>query len=325
MRAWLFVILAPLAAACTFAPDYSGYPQCEAGQCPSGYRCHAEANICLSECGNEPPESCANGGLILLDTTLPPAIEGEPYTHRFGADGGTPPYTFTAAPVPAGLTFDGGVLAGTAGDAGTNLFLVEVTDSAQDHDEAEVSLTVAKRLRLASGGVADGGVAPLSDADFNELYSEQLSVTGAQNVSWSLDGGSLPSGLALSPTGEISGTPTSSGTFTVVATTPGPPAQSRARTFSIDLSSVGLTLHIRTRSLPLGRVGEPYLYKLTSGGGTGTHSWEVIGSLPGGLSLNLNNELAGTPVSPGDYSVTVKVTDTTLGTAQRLLLLRVDP
>ncbi len=48
----------------------------------------------------------------------------------------------------------------------------------------------------------------------NTAYSVQLTVTGGDGAdTYSLESGSLPDGLTLSPAGEISGTPTTSGSY----------------------------------------------------------------------------------------------------------------
>jgi hypothetical protein len=59
-------------------------------------------------------------------------------------------------------------------------------------------------------------LAPLTK---NVPYSQQLSATGgAPPYTWSITGGALPPGLNLSSTGLISGTPTTSGSFSFTVT-----------------------------------------------------------------------------------------------------------
>lgn len=59
----------------------------------------------------------------------------------------------------------------------------------------------------------------LPEGTVNQLYSATLEVTG-NNITWSLDSGTLPDGLTLDSNGTIVGTPTAAGTstFTVTAT-----------------------------------------------------------------------------------------------------------
>jgi hypothetical protein len=58
----------------------------------------------------------------------------------------------------------------------------------------------------------------LSSGTVGSLYRDSLSATGAVSLQWSLSSGSLPSGLSLSSTGVISGTPTTAGTSAFVVT-----------------------------------------------------------------------------------------------------------
>ena len=54
----------------------------------------------------------------------------------------------------------------------------------------------------------------LADGIVGEDYSQNLSADGDGNILWSLESGSLPEGLLLTPSGEISGTPAENGQFT---------------------------------------------------------------------------------------------------------------
>jgi len=62
--------------------------------------------------------------------------------------------------------------------------------------------------------------ASLPDGTVGTAYSQTLAATGDATITWSLESGSLPTGLTLLGSGTISGTPTTAGTsnFTVKAT-----------------------------------------------------------------------------------------------------------
>ena len=88
----------------------------------------------------------------------------------------------------------------------------------------------------------------LSSGTVNQSYTAQLSATGSDTIKWSLaTGSSLPSNLTLSESGEISGTPTATGTstFTVVATND---YGSDSKEFSLTIDEQG-TIHVTNVSL----------------------------------------------------------------------------
>jgi len=70
------------------------------------------------------------------------------------------------------------------------------------------------RVDSASPLVIDDPAA-LADATYKQPYTATFVAGGATPVAWSVEGGSLPSGLSLNPaTGVLSGTPRQGGTFT---------------------------------------------------------------------------------------------------------------
>ena len=78
------------------------------------------------------------------------------------------------------------------------------------------------------------------------------------------------------------------------------------------------SLQITTASLPGGFLGAPYSQTLQASGGITPYTWSITsGTLPTGLTLNpLTGAITGTPTAAGLQSFTVKVTDSSLPTAQ---------
>ena len=79
----------------------------------------------------------------------------------------------------------------------------------------------------------------LPEGTVNQLYSATLEVTG-NNITWSLDSGTLPDGLTLDSNGTIAGTPTTAGssTFTVTATND---AGSASKEYTLTIKAVSVT------------------------------------------------------------------------------------
>jgi subtilisin family serine protease len=155
----------------------------------------------------------------------------------------------------------------------------------------------------------------LPDGMVGSAYSQTLAaVDGTLPYAWSVSAGDLPPGLALAATGELSGTPSSAGTFTFTARVDdsGTPSQSDTQelTVTIDPEPVPPPT-ITTTSLPGGTVGQPYSQALAATGGTQPYAWSLdAGALPPGLALNASTgAITGTPTSGGTNSFTVRVTD----------------
>ncbi|HYV46287.1 MAG TPA: Ig domain-containing protein [Myxococcaceae bacterium] len=314
-----------LASACTFSPDLSRYAACGADQsCPAGYECWAAENRCLPSCSTAPScggldagddagvDAGADAGIEVLPPALPAATELQSYRADFSADGGVAPYSFRAlAPLPPGLQLsDAGVLSGVPEDAGTYPISLRVDDSSVPARTATADRTLGVRalLRLA-------GPVTLADAAAGQAYQESLSATGGDGgYRFSLaDGGSLPVGLTLGPDGTISGTTNDAGaaSFDVQVTDGDAPAQSMVRHLSINVVVLPITLQIASRSLPDGRLGTPYSYRLQRFAGIGASQWMLAaGTMPQNVGLDTSTGvISGTPGARGRSTITIQLKD----------------
>jgi len=129
-------------------------------------------------------------------------------------------------------------------------------------------------------------------------------------VTWSVVGGALPEGLALSPAGKLTGTPTVAGTssFQVQASYKTKNGQQGYRVI------VGeVTVALAAVTLPAGVQGAAYSYDLKpllavagdSQYTTGQVTWSYRGSLPPGLQLNTDGTITGVPTTGGTTSFEV--------------------
>lgn len=82
---------------------------------------------------------------------------------------------------------------------------------------------------------------------------------------------------------------------------------------------------ITTTGLPSARIGTEYYAPLFAAGGTLPYSWRLnSGSLPSGLSLNTHDAfIAGTPLSTGNHTFSLSVTDAEGGRAETVYSLSV--
>ncbi|HEX5413113.1 MAG TPA: Ig domain-containing protein, partial [Terriglobia bacterium] len=227
-------------------------------------------------------------------TSLPAGVEGNSYSARLQASGGTDPllWSIAAGNPPAGLSLDAstGVISGTPTSSGAATFTVQVTDSAPIPMSAtqQLSIEIASRLVVTTTLLPNGFV--------NTAYSATLQASGGTApLSWTIAAGNLPAGLSLNATtGIISGTPTASekSTFTVKI------ADSSTQTATQQLSiTVEPPLTITTKALADGTENVPYNATVEAAYATLPVTWSISsGALPTGLSLDPGSgSVTGTP------------------------------
>lgn len=154
--------------------------------------------------------------LSLSPETVQGATAGVTYTQAFVATGGVAPYQYTlsAGTLPAGLTLDvsTGQLAGTPTQAGSFDFSITATDST-----AGTAATATRAYTLAVSAptiVVDPDTLPT--ALQSVAYTQALSARGGTApYTFTLDAGTLPTGMTLSAEGALSGTPSATGSFEV--------------------------------------------------------------------------------------------------------------
>lgn len=249
--------------------------------------------------------------LSVVTTSLPAGVVGSGYSATLQAAGGVAPYTWsvTTGSLPGGLTLAAstGVISGTP-TGSSSTFTVTVTDS-----ETPTPQTATKQLTITINPQLAISTASLANGIINTAYNQTLSATGGITpYTWTLQSGSLPSGLTLSASGVISGTATASGTssFTVKVTdAESPAAQSATANLSITIYA---KLVVQTSNpLPVAVVNVAYSgVTLQAAGGLAPYTWSLTGNLPPGLTLNgSTGAITGTPTSTGTYNFTVKATD----------------
>jgi uncharacterized protein (TIGR03437 family) len=250
----------------------------------------------------------------ILNIPPPAATVGAPYAANINGTSGTPRYTFAIASgtLPPGLQLIPGnaveaTIVGVPTQAGSFTFELRITDSTG----ATATRTFTINVNSTSQVVITSTY--LSPGNLNAAYTAQLTAEGGQfPFTYSITSGSLPPGLSLSSAGEISGTPTSRGTFAftvLVRDGRGATAQAALR-IVID----GDELAFSFPYLRAGRPGVFYLDAVSGTGGMRPYRYSIVsGQLPDGLQLTRNGEksgfIQGIPLREGLYRFRLRVED----------------
>jgi len=279
------------------------------------------AVVCLVVTGGSAAQAAVSGSnslppTLTLSGNLPAGSVNQSYNAVLSVSGGATPYHFyaRAGSLPPGITLNPtlGSFSGTPTTAGTYTFEVMVTDYPQaGFGHASFSVTV-------SGGGTNGAgvkvsVSP-SSATLTSAHTQQLTatVTGTANsaVTWSATAGTIDgNGLYTAPT------TTSTTSVTVTATSRADGTKSASASFTVN-SGTQQSVQITTGSLPQGQQGKSYGDQFSATGGTTPYSWKVSsGTLPPGVTMNANGDLAGVPTAAGTFSFAVQVADARSRTA----------
>ncbi|MGH9542989.1 MAG: Ig domain-containing protein [Terriglobales bacterium] len=155
------------------------------------------------------------------------------------------------------------------------------------------------------------------DGEAQTAYKAALTASGGTApYHWSIASGQLAPGLALdAAAGQISGTPTSAGTFafTVAVSDSSSPAENASQALKVTIAPA---LAISTNTLYEAPAGSVYRAVLTGEGGVPPYTWSVAsGQLPPGLTLDAKSgQITGTASQAGAFAFTVQVRDSLAGT-----------
>ncbi len=165
-----------------------------------------------------------------------------------------------------------------------------------------LALAFPSACTLTIGGNGEGPPltiqpAALPNGIVGAPYSQVFSTTdGKLPEKWSVSGGELPPGLSLAADdGALAGTPTTAGTYSFVISASDSSRATRHGELTYSLAIIPMLSLDAT--LPLGRVGVPYIGTPTAVGGVPPYTFNIVG-LPGGLTFDpATGTITGTPLN----------------------------
>ncbi|WP_312709084.1 putative Ig domain-containing protein [Stenotrophomonas sp.] len=201
-----------------------------------------------------------------------------------------------------------------AGYAGPDSFTYTATGPGGTSTAGTVTITVDNPTITVAAGGSLAGVAGTS-------YSQTFTWSGGALPYGNYQVTNLPDGVAITATTAdsvtISGTPTRSGTFPLVATATdssgGVGPFTVGQTFALVLASP--TLSATPATLPAATAGSAYQQTITGSGGIAPYQVVLTGTLPAGMSFDAGTAtLSGTPTQSGAFTLNATLTDSTGGT-----------
>ena len=222
--------------------------------------------------------------------------------------GGDLPLSYTASPLPSGLSFNTTtrVISGTPNSAGSTTVTYRVTDNDGDFDTETFMFVVAAADLTPTAPSVNNKFATVGIST-----SITLPVGTGGDLPLSYTASPLPSGLSFNTTTRvISGTPNSAGSTTVTYRVTDNDGDFDTETFMFVVAAADLTPTAPSVNNKFATVGISTSITLPVGTGGDLPLSYTASPLPSGLSFNTTTRvISGTPNSAGSTTVTYRVTD----------------
>lgn len=235
--------------------------------------------------------------------------------------------SYGAAGLPAGLSVSpSGQISGTPSLSGDFVVTANATNASGTGSAAPVTIRISPSTvpTINSAASVTRNVNIASGLVYQITATNPL-LTGFAVVPPSV----LPPGLSLNASnGEITGSPSASGSFSTMLSASNSAGTSAAFTLNFTVNPVAVPVvsaPLAASPLVTGTVGLA-ITPIQIGATNPTISGYGAPGLPGGLSVNGSGQIVGTPNQSGDFSVTVSATNIVgTGTSAAPVTIRINP
>lgn len=239
---------------------------------------------------------------VITSSTMATVANGAAFTYTITAT--NEPASYSASGLPAGLTVNAatGVISGSTTATGVSSVLISAINLAGTGG-ATLALAVLPPPPVITSSTT-------ANAIQNTTFNYQITASN-QPTSYSIYG-SLPTGLSLTGSGLITGTPTLQGTTTVTikATNSGGTGSAKLRITVLPPPPV-----ITSALTATGSDSYSFSYQITA---TNSPSSFAATGLPAGLTVNSSGLISGIPTMAGTSSVTISASNAS-GTGSAIL------
>jgi len=254
--------------------------------------------------------------LRFVNEQLPRAIIGIPYEVGVFAAGtaGVPAISVSQGQLPTGLGIDQstGFIRGTATSEGLYSFTLRATISSSAYIEQAFTLRAA--LPTTGLSVATEHIPVILT---QKPYSARLLASGGiAPYQWTVTStNGLPQGLEMTSSGEIRGTALITGQYSIDVQVTDDNGDQAIKQLQLFVLTPRQTVKIRQSNLPFGIVDTPYCelaaVNLRAERGIEPYVWSLDNEGVPGLTLTEGGRLCGTPSTPGEFALRMRVTDQT--------------
>ncbi len=242
------------------------------------------------------PSCAANTAPEITSSLQIGGVENQAMTSYVMTATGTTPITYAMDSLPAGLSFDAAThtLSGTPTTAGTyNVIMTATNFMGSDTKTLVIIVTQPASPPVITSDLTD-------NTTVNQTYTYTLTASGTWPITYNAS--NLPAGLSFNTTThEITGTPTSPGTYNIVlaATHPG------GTTNEMLVLTVGEPPAITSSLTASGTAGVQFNTYTATASGTPVITFSA-NNLPDGLTFDPSNQtINGTPTYSGITNVTL--------------------